>query len=126
MRLRSCKMNCGENLRSLIMTKPNDVQIGGDHYRKGKIQPWDYILANDIGFLEGTAIKYLTRWKYKNGVEDLKKARHVIDKAIENYYAQEANQIVAFDKDSNWDAVGVGSNPDMEYALWHKQRKEGE
>lgn len=81
------------------MTKVNDVQIGGDHYRKGKIQPWDYILANDIGYLEGTAIKYLTRWKYKNGVEDLKKAKHFIEKAIEHYYAQEANQVIMFDKD---------------------------
>jgi Protein of unknwon function (DUF3310) len=91
------------------MTKVNDVQIGGDHYRKGKIQPWDYILANDIGYLEGTAIKYLTRWKYKNGVEDLKKAKHFIEKAIENYYAQEANQVIMFDKEFQ-DAVRRDEN----------------
>jgi hypothetical protein len=78
--------------------KANDVQIGGEHY-KFPIQPWDYIIANDIGYLEGTAIKYLTRWKRKNGVEDLKKARHFIDKAIETYYQQEANQVILFDKD---------------------------
>ena len=82
------------------MTKANDVQIGGDHY-KFPIQPWDYILANDIGYLEGTAIKYLTRWKRKNGVEDLKKAKHFIDKLIEHYYSQEANQVIMFDKDDH-------------------------
>ena len=85
------------------MTKANDVQIGGDHYRKGGIQPWDYIIANNIGYLEGTAIKYLTRWKYKNGVEDLKKARHFIDKAIEAYYQEEANQVILFDKEEHAD-----------------------
>jgi Protein of unknwon function (DUF3310) len=111
----------------MTTTKANDVQIGGDHYKKGRIQPWDYILANDIGYLEGTAIKYLTRWKYKNGVEDLKKARHFIDKAIEHYYSQEANQVILFDKEEGCDpAKVVESNPAMEYALWRKQRKEGE
>lgn len=60
----------------------NDRQVGGDHYAK-PIQPWDYIAANGIGFLDGVAIKYLTRWKDKGGVEDLKKARHYIDKLIE-------------------------------------------
>jgi len=61
----------------------NEKQIGGDHYKKTKIQPWDYVLANGIGFLEGNAIKYLTRWKDKGGVADLEKARHYIDKLIE-------------------------------------------
>lgn len=60
----------------------NQTQIGGDHYKK-PIQAWDYIAANSIGFFEGNAIKYLTRWKEKGGVEDLKKARHYIDKLIE-------------------------------------------
>lgn len=58
------------------------IQIGGDHYKKS-IQPWDFIIANDLGFLEGNIIKYITRWKDKGGVEDLQKARHYIDKLIE-------------------------------------------
>jgi hypothetical protein len=93
-----------------MTAKANDVQIGGDHY-KFPIQPWDYILANDIGYLEGTAIKYLTRWKRKNGVEDLKKAKHFIDKLIEHYYAEEANQVILFDNEFK-DAV----QRDGEYA----------
>ena len=65
------------------MGEANKIQHGGDHYKKKAIQPWDYIAANGIGFLDGNAIKYLTRWRDKNGVEDLKKARHYIDKLIE-------------------------------------------
>lgn len=65
------------------MTSANDVQHGGMHYKAKLIEPWDYIEANGIGFLDGNAIKYLTRWKDKGGIEDLKKARHYIDKLIE-------------------------------------------
>jgi hypothetical protein len=61
----------------------NDKQIGGTHYGKNTIQPWDFIIANNIGYLEGSAIKYLCRWKNKGGVDDLRKAIHFIEKAIE-------------------------------------------
>lgn len=61
----------------------NDYQVGGDHYREREIQPWDFIAANEIGFFDGNAIKYLARWRDKGGVEDLRKARHYIDKLIE-------------------------------------------
>lgn len=61
----------------------NNEQVGGDHYAKKGIQPWDYILANDIPFMEGCIIKYLTRWRDKGGIEDLRKARHFLDKLIE-------------------------------------------
>jgi hypothetical protein len=61
----------------------NNHQVGGDHYRAKTIQPWDFIAANDIGFLEGNAIKYLARWKEKGGIDDLRKARHYVDKLIE-------------------------------------------
>ncbi|MCX2802244.1 DUF3310 domain-containing protein [Microbulbifer thermotolerans] len=60
-----------------------DVQVGGDHYKTLAIQPVEYIHANKIGFLEGSVIKYVTRWRNKNGIEDLKKARHFIDLLIE-------------------------------------------
>lgn len=61
----------------------NAVQVGGQHYKALAIEPWDYIVANDIPFLEGNAIKYLTRWRDKGGLTDLKKARHYVDKLIE-------------------------------------------
>lgn len=56
-----------------------DVQVGGGHYKGMKIQPVEYIHANGIGFVEGCVIKYVSRWREKNGAEDLKKARHFID-----------------------------------------------
>ena len=61
----------------------NDTQHGGTHYKTKAIEPWDYIAANDIGFFEGNAIKYLTRWRDKEGIQDLKKAQHYIQKLIE-------------------------------------------
>ena len=61
----------------------NAKQHGGDHYKNAAIQPWDYIDANNIPFLEGSAIKYLTRWRDKGGLEDLRKAIHFIEKRIE-------------------------------------------
>jgi hypothetical protein len=61
----------------------NDIQCGGTHYRDKPIQPWDYITANNIGYLEGNVIKYVSRWKDKGGVEDLRKAQHYLAKLIE-------------------------------------------
>ena len=58
-------------------------QVGGGHYKKLAIQPIEFIHANGIGFAEGCAIKYLTRWRDKGGITDLKKARHFIDLLIE-------------------------------------------
>ena len=50
-----------------------------------RIQPVDFILANQIPFCEGNIIKYVSRWRMKNGREDLLKAKHYIDLLIENY-----------------------------------------
>jgi hypothetical protein len=61
----------------------NSHQHGGDHYRDKAIQPWDYIAANGIGYMEGNIIKYVSRWRDKNGVEDLRKAMHYLQKLIE-------------------------------------------
>ena len=58
-------------------------QVGGDHYAVMKIQPIEFILANELGFCEGIVIKYLCRFKRKNGLEDLKKARQYLDFLIE-------------------------------------------
>jgi hypothetical protein len=60
------------------------AQVGGTHYTSMKIQPVEYILANNIGFIEGCVIKYVSRWKAKGGVQDLEKARHFINLLIEN------------------------------------------
>lgn len=60
----------------------NDEQVGGEHYQK-PIQPWDYITLNRLGYLEGNIIKYVTRYKEKNGLQDLYKAKHYLEKLIE-------------------------------------------
>lgn len=62
------------------------VQIGGNHYKDCKIQPTEFIHANNIPFIEGNIIKYVIRHKSKNGIEDLKKARHYIDLLINFEY----------------------------------------
>lgn len=64
----------------------NDKQYGGSHYKKyGDLQPWDVITAWNLGYLDGTALKYIARWKDKNGIEDLRKAIHFLEKTIEVY-----------------------------------------
>lgn len=62
---------------------PLQHQVGGDHYKKYAIQPVEYIVANRMGFCEGNVIKYVTRYQDKNGIEDLKKARHFLDILID-------------------------------------------
>lgn len=59
------------------------TQVGGDHYAKCAIQPIDYIMANGLDYLQGNVIKYVTRYKNKNGVEDLEKAAHYLRIMIE-------------------------------------------
>ena len=63
--------------------RANEQQVGGAHYADKEIQPWDYIIANDLGYLEGNVVKYVSRWKDKGGIEDLKKAQHYLQKLIE-------------------------------------------
>lgn len=60
-----------------------NTQIGGTHYKDLAIQPVEYIHKNHLGFIEGCVIKYVTRWKTKNGVEDLRKAIHFLELLIE-------------------------------------------
>jgi hypothetical protein len=61
----------------------NDVQVAGTHYKDKAIQPWDYIIANKLGYLEGNIVKYISRWEVKGGVDDLKKAQHYLAKLLE-------------------------------------------
>lgn len=60
-----------------------DTQEGGNHYKDMPIQPVEYIHANGLGYFEGCVVKYVSRWRKKNGVEDLRKARHFLDLLIE-------------------------------------------
>jgi hypothetical protein len=63
----------------------NAKQVAGDHYKtKTGVQHWDIMSRHDVPYLIGNATKYLTRFRRKNGIEDLKKAQHYIEKAIED------------------------------------------
>jgi hypothetical protein len=59
-------------------------QVGGNHYKKYKIQPIEFIVKNNIGFVEGNIIKYILRFKEKGGVQDLEKAKHYIELLIDS------------------------------------------
>lgn len=74
----------GETTRASADT----VQHGGTHYKQFKYETWNVILDWGLGYLDGNAVKYLSRWRHKGGVQDLKKAAHYIQKLIE---VEEAN-----------------------------------
>jgi len=58
-------------------------QIGGQHYKDKAIQPVEFIHANHLGFCEGNVVKYISRWRQKNGIADLEKAKHYLELLIE-------------------------------------------
>jgi len=70
------------------MTEANKRQVGGDHYMNMGVQPWKAMESwmtdeQIIGFMMGNVIKYVARWQEKNGIEDLRKASHYLEKLIE-------------------------------------------
>lgn len=60
-----------------------DTQVGGGHYKKYKIQPVEYAMANNLSYCQANAVKYVTRYRDKGGIEDLRKAIHNIEILIE-------------------------------------------
>jgi cobalamin biosynthesis Co2+ chelatase CbiK len=64
--------------------KSLETQIGGSHYEDMKIQPIEFIMGNNLDFLQGNILKYICRYKSKNGLQDLLKARHYLDILIEH------------------------------------------
>ena len=67
-----------------------DSQVGGNHYKSFKIQPVEFIHINGLGYIAGNIIKYVCRYKVKNGIEDLRKARQYIDMLIESELKEDA------------------------------------
>ena len=63
--------------------KTLETQIGGNHYKDMNIQPLEFIMANNLPYCEANIIKYICRYKSKNGIQDLNKARHYLDILIE-------------------------------------------
>ena len=61
---------------------PQNRQIGGSHYKNMKIQPYEFISKNDLSFFQGNVIKYVCRYRLKNGVKDLEKIIHYCELEI--------------------------------------------
>lgn len=64
-------------------------QVGGDHYRRMKIDVFDFAEANGLTFMEATVCEYICRHRFKNGKEDLLKAQHTINRLIQHYYGNQ-------------------------------------
>ena len=73
-----------------------EKQIGGNHYKKFKIQPIEFIALNNFNFLEGNVVKYVCRHRFKDGLKDLEKAKHYIEMLIElrDYFGRELSHLV--------------------------------
>lgn len=65
-----------------MQANPLDVQVGGGHYKGLKIQPIEYIHANNLGYCEANVVKYISRWRSKGGLQDLQKVKHYVDLLI--------------------------------------------
>jgi hypothetical protein len=61
----------------------NEHQVEGSHYKGEKVQHWDFVLMHKMPYMEAQIFKYVLRWKDKNGISDLRKAAHFIEKLIE-------------------------------------------
>ncbi|MDX8384168.1 MAG: DUF3310 domain-containing protein [Ghiorsea sp.] len=70
---------------------PLKTQVGGSHYKDMVIQPIEYITRNNIPYIEGNIIKYISRHRAKGGLENLEKARHYLDMLISTAASQEAH-----------------------------------
>lgn len=91
----------------------NKKQHGGDHYKKLKIEPWDFIVENNLPYLEGNIIKYVARWRSKGGVQDLLKAQHYLEKLLETERAKKPPTVsigpAVFDSDVELDKEPIYS-----------------
>ena len=76
-----------DQLETKIESSAIEKQVGGSHYDSA-IQPTEFILANDIPFLEAQVLKYIMRHSRKNGIEDLRKAQHYLEFLAEHDYGE--------------------------------------
>jgi hypothetical protein len=70
------------NRKDINEAFPQYTQIGGNHYTKFDIQPYEFISKNNLSFFQGNVIKYVCRYLRKNGIEDLEKIKHYCDLEI--------------------------------------------
>ena len=69
--------------------KASETQQGGDHYKRYAIQPTEFIHKNGLDFIQGNVIKYVMRYRDKNGKQDLLKAKHYIELLLEYEYGKD-------------------------------------
>lgn len=83
------RMATKEEMASLkVQAGALNVQVGGNHYKDMVIQPIEFITKNNIPFIIGNIIKYVVRAKNKNGIEDLRKAKHYLELEAELTYGE--------------------------------------
>ena len=88
----------------------NTTQVGGSHYKHTTYQHWDFVYrALEGRYLEGNITKYLVRWRKKNGLQDLEKARHYLNKLIEEFNIGNVTPI------ANYYRIGMAPNQTPEH-----------
>lgn len=61
----------------------NERQVGGRHYKTDGEEHWDRVHRLGLDYMQGQITKYVERWKFKGGIQDLEKAQHFLEKYIE-------------------------------------------
>jgi hypothetical protein len=107
------------------MTNPLDIQVGGDHYKKYKIQPVEYIQANRLGWVEGSIIKYATRWRDKGGKQDLEKIKHLVELLIALEEKEEKEKAESWKKVQGANAYLQAAKQNLETQQAFQYRPEG-
>lgn len=85
-----------------------DIQIGGNHYKDMPIQPMEFSMANKMDACQHTVIKYVSRFREKGGIQDLEKAKHVIDMLIE--FEKRKPTVVEVDSRSRLKRLAIQTN----------------
>lgn len=86
----------------------NNRQVGGAHYIS-EIQHWDWVAANNLDYFQGQITKYVARWRDKNGLQDLEKALHFLQKYIE------LNTPPGYKQTPDFHPTDPGLNPNLKY-----------
>ena len=88
--IKGCRGGCNRGSKmSDTKNNPLEKQISGSHYKNYKVQPVEFCQRNKLNYCESAAIKYLCRHRDKNGIDDLRKAKHYIELLIEIEYADQ-------------------------------------
>jgi hypothetical protein len=94
--------------------------VGGDHYKKMKIQPMEYCLVNNISYIEGNVIKYVSCWRFREGLQDLEKAQHYLEMLI----AYEKGKLNESTKPKTWHMREADMGPGTPEDGGHHSRQE--